>query len=116
METWLDRLRYRVSESGLGLMVLLFLIAALATASFLERDVERRARKAPLVVATITDLGIGVSKSRPGATAWVVAHDETGSIGRDSVDAAFMAGCRVGDRIQAKRTGAELVLEPMPCR
>jgi hypothetical protein len=48
--------------------------------------------------------------------AGVVAQDEKGTIGTESVEAAFITGCKVGDKIKAKRAGSELILEPMPCR
>lgn len=116
MAYWLDWLRYRFWGSGLGLVVLLLLITALAMAFFLERDVEQKNRKGVPVVATITKIGFGVSKYRPGVMASVKAQDEKGAIGTESVEAAFVGGCKVGDQIRAKRVGGELILEPMPCR
>ncbi|KQX22683.1 MULTISPECIES: hypothetical protein [unclassified Sphingomonas] len=97
-------------------MILLLLVVALVMAFFLESDVERQNRKGVPVVATITEIGFGVSKYRPGVMAGVVAQDEKGAIGTESVEAAFVTGCKVGDRIKARRAGAELILEPMPCR
>jgi hypothetical protein len=116
MAYWLDWLRYRFWGSGLGLLILLFLALTLAIAFFFQRDVARKAEKGLPVVATITELRIGVSKYRPGLMAGVVAQDEKGTIGRESVETIFVAGCEVGDQINAKRAGTELILEPMPCR
>lgn len=116
MAYWLGWLRYRFWGSGVGVILLLLLVVALAMVFFFQRDVERKARKGLPVVATITKLGFGVSKYQPGLMAGVTAQDEQGTIGRDSVEAAFVAGCKVGDKIKARRAGSELILEPTPCR
>jgi hypothetical protein len=112
----LNWFRYRFWEGGLGLIAFLLLIIALAIAFFLEKDVERKAQQGAPVVATITELRFGGSKYRPGLMAGIVARDKEGVIGRESVEAIFVTGCRIGDKIKAKRAGADLILEPMPCR
>ncbi len=98
----------------MGLIILLLLAVVLVMAFFFQWDVERRTQKGLPVVATITELRIGATKYS-GPRAGVVAQDEHGTIGRESVDLIFIAGCKVGDKIKAKRAGAELILEPAPC-
>ncbi|WP_162256477.1 hypothetical protein [Sphingomonas sp. Root710] len=116
MAYWLDWLRYRFWASGLSVIVVLLFIVALIMVFFFQRDIERKSQEGILVSATITKIGFGVSKYRPGVMAGVTAEDDTGLVASESVEAAFVAGCKVGDKIKAKRAGSELILEPMPCR
>jgi len=112
----IDWFRYHVWETGLVLIFFLLLCVASATAAYLKWNVERKSQEGVEIVVTITELRIGVSKYRPGLMAGLVAQDKDGVIGREYVEANFIDGCRVGDKIKARRVGVELILEPAPCR
>lgn len=109
-------LLYHFAESGIGLIALLFVLLAAAIAFASQWDEGRRSQPGVPVRATITELGFGVSKYRPGLMAGVSAVDEQGVEGSEAVEAAFVAGCKIGSKINAKRAGNQLILQPMPCR
>jgi hypothetical protein len=116
MSYWLDWLRYRFWGSGVGMIVLLLLILGIAMVFFYQWEEQRKAQEGLPVVATITKLSFSGTRYQPGPMAHIVARDETGATGRESVPPLFAAGCEVGDKIKAKRVDAMLILQPAPCR
>lgn len=105
----------RTWESGLALILILIISVGLALGLYTLAvdDIDRQ--PGTVLLATITELRVGASKYRPGLKAIVVAQDQQGVIGRTAVQASLVAGCHVGSKVRAKRSGVTLTLEPAPC-
>lgn len=103
-------------SNGLGLLVLLFFGVALAIGLFHYVTGSPAARTTTPEIATITYIGIGGSKYRPGLFGRVYAQDAAGLVGSISVHPNEISGCKVGDEIKAQQSGVALILIPSPCR
>lgn len=95
-----------------------FVLGGLAVAIlsvYVWRDAWIKAEGKP-IEAVITSFGADPisEKFTPGRIE-VSAVSEDGVVGRLSVPADRLVGCRVGDRIAAEKVGASLRLNPGPC-
>jgi hypothetical protein len=97
------------------MLTLFFLGVALAICVFHFVTDSSARGKTRLEIATITYIGIGGSKYRPGLFGVVYAQDATGLVGYISVQPTQISGCKVGDKIRSQRSGVALILVPAPC-
>jgi hypothetical protein len=96
----------------IGVGLLLWLIIATSRDPF---DLEQRDGGA--VVARIASLSNDRTRTQgkwPGLR--VSARTNDGAYGQTTALPADLAGCKVGDRIGAKKVGLRLYLEPQPCK
>ncbi|EJL30198.1 hypothetical protein [Novosphingobium sp. AP12] len=118
MADFLHSLRFKSNQAwgtGLLLLILLFFVVSIGFGVFHYVGDVAESRKAIPVIATITDLKVGGSKYRPGLIGVVYAQDAAGLIGFKSVYPHEIAGCEIGDKIRAKRSGIALALVSSPC-
>lgn len=111
---WLRFQIYKFWDSGIILIIILLIIFSFVSLYVWNVISENRLHKGEPEFATIVGFGMRESRYKPGLI-YVSAHDVQGLVGTVSVRPHQIAGCKIGDKISARRNGVLLMLEPAPC-
>ena len=101
---------------GRGIIWLLLVAVGLTIGFCARQDATKLSVGGIPVTAKITYISVGASKYRKGLNALIVAQDHKGHVGQTSIPYDIIAGCKIGDKIKAIRSGLVLILEPANCR
>ncbi|KRB85463.1 hypothetical protein ASE00_01300 [Sphingomonas sp. Root710] len=110
---WFQGKIFQLRSSGSGVLIIMFVVVSVIMTTCTVSDRSAREGAVP-EMATIT--GFGAYEGR-----WYVGHvrvsaeDAKGVTGEILVLPRQIAGCKVGDKIRAKRSGIALYLSPAPC-
>jgi hypothetical protein len=97
------------------LLAVALLVLAVAVMSRDPFDLEQgRGNYVEARITNLSSLGNRYQGRWPGLH--VSARTDDGALGETTALPADLAGCKVGDRIEARQAGLKLYLEPKPCK